>query len=104
MKPLNLDNKPCSPISSNCVIWQGPDIECINICNGDSVSDVVAALATELCNVLDQINVSSYDLTCLGFTSACPPKDFEALIQFLINKIFILRFGLIFLSKFIKNS
>ena len=87
MKPLNLDNKPCSPISSNCVIWQGPDIECINICNGDSVSDVVAALATELCNVLDQINVSSYDLTCLGFTSACPPKDFEALIQFLINKI-----------------
>ena len=87
MKPLNLDNKPCSPISSNCVIWQGPDIECINICNGDSVSDVVAALATELCTVLDQINVSSYDLTCLGFTSACPPKDFEALIQFLINKI-----------------
>lgn len=87
MKPLNLDNKPCSPISSNCVIWQGPDIDCIKICNGDSVSDVVAALATELCTVLDQINVSSYDLTCLGFTSACPPKDFEALIQFLINKI-----------------
>jgi len=87
MKPLNLDNKPCSPISSNCVIWQGPDIECINICNGDSVSDVVAALATELCTVLEQINVSNYDLTCLGFTSACPPKDFEALIQFLINKI-----------------
>jgi hypothetical protein len=87
MKPLNLDNKPCSPISSNCVIWQGPDITCINICNGDTVSDVVAALATELCTVLEQIKVSNYDLTCLGFTSACPPKDFEALIQFLINKI-----------------
>ena len=86
MKPLNLDNRPCSPISSNCVIWQGPDISCINICNGDTVSDVVAALATELCTLLDQTNVSNYDLTCLGIT-ACGPKDFQALIQLLINKI-----------------
>lgn len=87
MKPLNLDNKPCSPISSNCVIWQGPDIECINLCNGDTVSDVVNDLATELCKVLTQINVSSYDLTCLGITAACPPENFEALIQLLITKI-----------------
>lgn len=86
MKPLNLDNKPCSPISSNCVIWQGPDISCINICKGDTVSDVVAALATELCTLLDQTNVSNYDLTCLGIT-ACGPKDFQALIQLLIDKI-----------------
>ena len=86
MKPLNLDNRPCSPISSNCVIWQGPDISCINICNGDTVSDVVAALATELCTLLDETNVSNYDLTCLGIT-ACGPKDFQALIQLLINKI-----------------
>ena len=47
MKPLNLDNKPCSPISSNCVIWQGPDIPCIKLCTGDTVSDVVAKLATD---------------------------------------------------------
>ena len=40
MKPLNLDNKPCSPISSNCVVWQGPDIPCIQLCTGDTVSDV----------------------------------------------------------------
>jgi len=86
MKPLNLDNKPCSPISSNCVIWQGPDISCINICKGDTVSDVVAALATELCTLLDQTNVTNYDLTCLGIT-ACGPQDFQALIQLLINKI-----------------
>ena len=86
MKPLNLDNRPCSPISSNCVIWQGPDITCINICQGDSVSDVVAALAKELCDLLDQTNVNNYDLTCLGIT-ACGPKDFQALIQLLINKI-----------------
>lgn len=86
MKPLNLDNRPCSPVSSNCVVWQGPTISCINICNGDTVSDVVAALATELCTLLDQTNVNNYDLTCLGI-SACGPKDFQALIQLLIDKI-----------------
>ena len=86
MKPLNLDNRPCSPISSNCVIWQGPDIPCIKICTGDTVSDIVYKLGTELCTIMDQLNVSNYDLSCFNLT-ACPPEDFQALIQLLINKI-----------------
>ena len=86
MKPLNLDNKPCSPISSNCVIWQGPDIPCIKLCAGDTVSDIVAKLATELCTVLDILNVTNYDLSCFNLT-ACAPNDFQALIQFLIERI-----------------
>jgi hypothetical protein len=86
MKPLNLDNRPCSPISSNCVIWQGPTLDCIDLCTGDTISDVVAKMATELCTLLDQTNVTNYDLTCLGIT-ACGPKDFQALIQLLIDKI-----------------
>lgn len=86
MKPLNLDNSPCSPISSNCVIWQGPAIPCIKLCTGDTVSDVVFKLATELCIIIDELNVSNYDLTCFNST-ACPPADFQALIQFLINQI-----------------
>jgi len=86
MKPLNLDNKPCSPISSNCVIWQGPDIPCIKLCTGDTVSDVIAKLATELCTVLDTLNVTNYDLSCFNLV-ACGPNDFQALIQFLIERI-----------------
>ena len=86
MKPLNLDNRPCSPISSNCVIWQGPDIPCIKLCTGDTVSDVIFKLGTELCTIMDQLKVSNYDLSCLNIT-ACPPEDFQALIQLLINKI-----------------
>jgi hypothetical protein len=83
MKPLN---KPCSPISSNCVVWQGPDIPCIQLCTGDSISDVVSAMATELCTILDTLKVSNYDLTCFNL-QACGPEDFQALIQFLIEKI-----------------
>ncbi len=86
MKPLNLDNKPCSPISSNCVVWQGPDIPCIELCTGDTVSDVVSAMATELCTILDTLKVTNYDLTCFNL-QACGPTDFQALIQFLIAQI-----------------
>lgn len=86
MKPLNLDNKPCSPISSNCVVWQGPDIPCIELCTGDTVSDVVSQMATELCTILDTLKVSNYDLTCFNI-QACGPQDFQALIQFLIDQI-----------------
>jgi len=86
MKPLNYDNSPCSPISSNCVIWQGPDIPCIKLCAGDTISDVINKLAIELCAVLDTLNVTNYDLSCFNLT-ACGPNDFQALIQFLIDRI-----------------
>lgn len=86
MKPLNLDNSPCSPISSNCVIWQGPNIPCIKLCTGDTVSDVVFKLATEICNILDTLDISNYDLACLDIVG-CAPSDFQELIQLLIIKI-----------------
>jgi hypothetical protein len=86
MKPLNLDNSPCSPISSNCVIWQGPDIACIKLCKGDTVSDVVFKLATELCEILEILDIKNYDLSCFNLTS-CAPADFQALINFLIERI-----------------
>jgi len=86
MKPLNLDNRPCSPISSNCVIWQGPDIPCIKLCTGDTVSDVIEKLATELCAIMDTLKITNYDLSCFNLM-ACPPDDFQKLIQLLIDRV-----------------
>lgn len=86
MKPLNLDNRPCSPTSSNCVIWSGRNIPCINLCTGDTVTDVIEKLATELCAIIDQLNISNYDLSCFNI-SACPPSSFAELLQFLIEQI-----------------
>jgi len=86
MKPINSKTGGCNPISSNCVIWQGPDIECINLCKGDTVSDVVYSLAEELCVILDTTSVSSYDLSCLNLQN-CDPATFTELIQLIINKL-----------------
>lgn len=86
MKPLNLDNSPCSPVSSNCIIWAGPSIPCINLCTGDTISDVTYKLATELCGILDYLNVQNYDLACFNL-AACGPNNFQELLQFLIDRI-----------------
>tara|TARA_R110002020_G_scaffold23658_3_gene78613 strand:- start:3217 stop:4722 length:1506 start_codon:yes stop_codon:yes gene_type:complete len=86
MKPLNYDDSGCNPISSNCVLWQGPDIECIDLCKGDTVSEVVYKLATELCTLLDTFSVDAYDLSCLELAE-CEPETFTQLIQLLIDRI-----------------
>jgi hypothetical protein len=88
MKPLNNDNPGCNPISSNCVIWQGPDIACINLCKGDTVSDVVYNVATELCKLQDILSLADgkYDISCFNLTS-CLPSDFQQLINLLIERI-----------------
>jgi hypothetical protein len=86
MKPLNLDNSPCAPQSSNCVIWQGPNIPCIKLCTGDTISDVTYKLATELCTIMSELNLTNYDLSCLNLTTS-EPTTFNELIQLLISKI-----------------
>jgi hypothetical protein len=88
MKPLNINTHGCDPVSSNCVIWQGPDIPCLKLCKGDSVSDVVYKLATELCEVLEILDVSTYNLPDSCFQNQqCSPSDFQDLIQIIIDKI-----------------
>lgn len=86
MKPLNYDKSTCSPVSSNCVIWQGPDIECINLCKGDTITDVVYKLATELCEITEQLNLKQIDLKCFA-DGICPPSTFRQFIQLLVDKI-----------------
>ena len=86
MKPLNYNKAPCTPTSSNCVIWQGPDLNCIKLCKGDTISDVTANLANELCNVMDELSITNYDLSCFDLVG-CNPKTYQELLQFLIDKI-----------------
>ena len=85
VKPSN-NQQNCNPISSNCVTWQGPDIACIHLQRGDTVSDVTYKLAVELCDLLDQTALDSFDLSC--FDPICPkPENFHDLIQFIIDKL-----------------
>jgi len=72
MKPFSSSSEKenCSPVSSNCVEWQGPFIQCINICKGDSVSDIVYKLSEKVCNIADGTTINDVNLTCV--LNACP--------------------------------
>ncbi len=85
-KPLNINTDSCEKISSNCVIWQGPDILCLNLCKGDTITEVVNKMATKFCNLLDDLNVDNYDISCLDVDS-CPPETIRELIQILISTV-----------------
>lgn len=82
MKPINTSNTKitnCTPISSNCVVWEGSLPSCIEACYGDTVVDIIYKVADKTCTVLEQIDVSNIDLKCLanptGFFGATGTGD-----------------------------
>jgi hypothetical protein len=90
----------CNPISSNCVVWQGPDLECIDLCHGDTVSDVIAKLAHALCECCDPLNrsgnarsaLSNTDIStivqgCITVGQERDAENLNELLQFIIDKI-----------------
>jgi hypothetical protein len=87
MIPISSSNyqQGCDPVSSNCVVWQGPNISCINLCKGDTISDVVAKLATELCEIQVSLDISGIDLSCLELSTA--PENTNELFQVLVSEI-----------------
>ena len=81
----------CDSISSNCVIWQGPDIACIDLCNGDTITEVVAKLAEKLCDILDggivaNPDLTGLDLTCLAIPGL-PPETLVGVLQAMVDQI-----------------
>ena len=54
----------CITTTSECVIWQGPNIDCIDLCTGDTISTVIATLAQELCDLIESVQVSG-NVACI---------------------------------------
>ena len=79
----------CPKISTACVIWQGPNIPCIDLCAGDAIDEVVFKLATYLCELSKNI----FDIENVNFTCLLPPDipkediptNLEQLIQTIIT-------------------
>ncbi len=87
-KPTNFGSGPkVTPVSSDNVIWQGPDLPCIKLCKGATISKVVYEMACKLCALIDMFELDNYTLDCLQLNKCDIPKDFVQLIQLLINKI-----------------
>jgi hypothetical protein len=83
---INVNKGGCSSVSSNCIIWSGPDLKCINLCKGDSITEVVYEMAMVLCNIMEELDVTDYDLSCL-IGDKCPPNSLKEVIELLSKKI-----------------
>jgi len=84
------EKENCAPQSSNCIVWQGPNLECINLCKGDSISDVVYKLAVELCKIKDATDMSLVDFDCLLNDCANtnnPEETVAGIIQLIIDNV-----------------
>tara|TARA_R110000787_G_scaffold117707_1_gene228394 strand:- start:3826 stop:4950 length:1125 start_codon:yes stop_codon:yes gene_type:complete len=93
MIPTNSNStSTCDPISSNCVIWQGEDLTCVNVCQGDTISDVVSALCTQL-TILQATDSSgvTFDITNINQStlSGTAATNLTELIQLMIDNIVI---------------
>ena len=87
MEPTNKKtNGTCVPTSSNSVVWDGPDIECIQLCRGDRITDVIYKLATELCSLKNNLDVTKLNFEDfeLGKCGLDTTIDF---LQFLLDEI-----------------
>lgn len=78
----------CVPISSDCVIWPGPDIPCINLCKGDTITKAIKNLADKLCSgTFGIVDISTLDFSCLVAEGQQDPTNVSGLLQLMIAKI-----------------
>jgi hypothetical protein len=64
MKPVSSNIKPnnkcLNPVTTKCVTWDGPEIVCLDgtvLCKGQSVETTLYAIATKLCQVINELNL-----------------------------------------------
>lgn len=81
-------DRACMPVSSDCVVWQGPDIPCIGLCAGQSITKAISDLATLLCeSTTGVIDVSSIDFACIVADGDEDPTTLLETLQAIIAKV-----------------
>ena len=85
MKSTRLDSGCSASLSSKCVVWNGPKIECLNICNGETVTDVIYAIAQKVCENSSDLDLSTIDLTCLIDNTPPQDKSLKTILQLVLD-------------------
>lgn len=91
IKSSSSDINPCgNGTTSECVTWQGDDIECLGIEKGQLLSVTVKNVADEVCTLMDDLDLSDLDLKCVfDICISCPEpeKTVRSVFELLINKV-----------------
>ena len=84
----NTKVKRCpTPTTTDCVEWVAGDFSCLDICNGDILSDAQFNIATQICNLINATDLSSVTIPdCLKTAWATNDPTILNFIQFLLDK------------------
>lgn len=62
--------------TTNDIVWQGPDIPCLNLCQGEKISDTMAKIANKICEIQQEFDLSDFDFKCLiDACDSCPEPE-----------------------------
>lgn len=82
---------PCgSGSTSECVTWEGENIECLGIEKGQTLSVIGKTIADEVCALMEELDLSDLDLKCVfDLCISCPEpeKTLQTVLELIINKI-----------------
>jgi hypothetical protein len=89
MKPVksNLLKNGCSPVASNCVLWDGPDLCCIKECSEDTLSNIIFKMSQELCYYKALLDLSVLNLGDLAPLPGDGTRTPANVLQAIINRI-----------------
>ncbi len=82
-----LENRCPNPTTTDCITYNGPDIPCLNIQRGCILSTVECAIATKLCELVGDVDMSSIVIPQC-FIDGWGTQDLTILnlIQFILNQ------------------
>lgn len=87
MKKKNQHSTCPDSLSNECVVWQGGDVLCLGICNGDKLSEAEKAIADKVCEIATDMDLSQVDIGCVldKCRSTSNDKSLVTLIQILFD-------------------
>lgn len=74
-------------MSNQCITWEGGDIPCLGICNGDDLDQAEKIIADKICDIMSDMDMSKVDITCIldTCTQRCEDKSLKSIVQLLFD-------------------
>jgi len=99
MQPVKSDittsGKCLNPVNTKCVVWDGPDITCLDgttLCKGQTIDVTLYTLATKLCDIYSALNLDDIN-TCINYindgssVSIGPTSSIKEVFSAIIKKV-----------------
>jgi hypothetical protein len=79
-------SKCVNSTNSSCVVWDGQNIDCLDLCRGDTITDVITKLGQVVCLLNNATDVNTLNFLCYSNENNLP-QNLNELLQWYITKL-----------------